>query len=371
MPWSWMSQKRVWIDHVLSLWASRVFATQKLKGTIPLGPLGEMQLDFFLSRFSFSLFIWLTGLLAYAFDGLVLLYLSDLQTYGMLLGIAPLAFLGAGGLYYWLKWFFTFVRPMIALDDAGFEKFRDRLERVAFSFLPCLLLGMIFFFVRTNASAELELLLASGLKLHAAWHFAFIFFSWLIIGTGVWVVVSMWLAILSMSRQPLSLRLQPETFEKLRSLAVASLVFSPFYFVGLSISLFLPPPGVRTVEPIQISVAAYSFFALVGVIGILLPFDNIHKVLVGLKREELRKMGEDERLLLQELDNALQETQDSATTERKTRIVAITARLVGLQARERGLRGKDWPIDISFLSKLAGMGLIPLILELVRRVFLS
>ncbi|MFQ6068751.1 MAG: hypothetical protein ACE5KD_04315, partial [Candidatus Bathyarchaeia archaeon] len=77
-------------------------------------------------------------------------YVSDLQTLAFSLGLAPLIFLGAAGLYFWLKWFFPFVRPMIALNEMEFEKFRDRIERLANSFFPYLLVALVFFFLFSN-----------------------------------------------------------------------------------------------------------------------------------------------------------------------------------------------------------------------------
>lgn len=170
-------------------------------------------------------------------------YVSDLQTLAFSLGLAPLIFLGAAGLYFWLKWFFPFIRPMLALNAMEFKKFRDRNERYANSFLPYLFVALVFFFCFRDVFNELELMLVGGLELHAVWHFVFSFFTWLLIATGVWTIISMWLAVFSMSRQPLNLELSPKTFKDFRLLGLVSLNFSLFYFLGISIGVFFPPPG--------------------------------------------------------------------------------------------------------------------------------
>lgn len=364
-----MPRKMVWIERILSFWESRVFPSRKFKAILHMGALGEVELAFILARISFSIVIWLTGLLVYAFDGLLFLYLSDLQTYGMLLGMAPLVFWGAGALYYWLRWFFSFVRPILALSEMEFENFRDRIERFANSFLPCLLLALVFFFFLTDVFDEFQLMCVSGLKLHALWHFGYSFFSWLLIATGVWTVISIWLPIFSLSRQPLNLELSPKAFKVFRALGLASLGYSLFYFLGVSIAVFFPPPGTRpAVAPLKITVAIYCLFALIGVIGAVLPFYNFHKVMVGLKKQELQKIEEAEKVLLQELDDVLTKPK---TRIRRDDIGLITARLTGLQIRERRVReAEDWPVDISFFSTLAAIVLVPLIIELVTRIFL-
>lgn len=360
--------KKVWVEHIMSFWESRVFSSHKFKALIPLGIWGELELGFVLARISFSIVIWLTGLLVYAFDGLLFLYVSGIQTLGFLLGVAPLIFMGAGGLYYWLRWFFPFVRPKLTLNETEFEKFRGRIERFANSFFPCLLIALVFFFCFTDVVNEFELMVIGGLKLHAVWHFLFIFFTWLLIATAIWTIISMWLAIFSMSRQPMKLELSPMTLKKFRVLGLSSSGFSLFYFLGVSIAVFFPPLG-RAEFPLEIIIGIYCFFALIGVIGVVLPFYNIHKILVRLKKQELHKIEEAEKLLLHELNDVPTKPQ---THKRRNQVGLITARLIGLQTRERRVReAEEWPVDISFFSTLAVIILIPLIIELATRIFLS
>jgi len=361
--------KKVWIDRILSFWESKVFRASKFKTNLPVGIYGEIELGLVLSRLSFSIVLWLSGLLVYALDGLLPLYVSDLQTIGFFLALAPLIFVGSGGLYYWLLWFFPYVRPMIVLSEKEFEEFSNKVERVAYSFLPYLLLAIVFYFSFANPFDEFELMLVDGLKLHAVWHLTSSFFAWLIIATGVWIVVSMWLAIFSFSRQPLTLELSQKTLDKFKVLSLSSLSFSLFYFLGVSISVFFPPPGASlAISPLRITIAIYSIFALVGVISAVFPFYNVHRVLVQLKQQELQKIEEAERTLLQELDNVLTKSETSTKRDYAT---LITARLIGLQVQERRIRdARDWPVDISFFSTLAGIVLIPILIELLTRIFL-
>ena len=109
------------------------------------------------------------------------------------------------------------------------------------------------------------------------------------------------------------------------------------------------------------------FFILFGVVAFLLPFYNIHRALVKLKKRELEEIEEETDKLIQELTET---SPKHPAGHSKDHIIEITSSLVSLHIRERSVAEADeWPIDITVLSILAGIVLTPIITKIIVDIF--
>lgn len=78
-----------------------------------------------------------------------------------------------------------------------------------------------------------------------------------------------------------------------------------------------------------------------------------------MKKQELSKISEESEKLLQQLDEILAKQPAKQASDQT---LTIMARLFSLQIKEKHVKAaQEWPIDISFLSKLVVLGLIPII----------
>ncbi len=327
-----------------------------------------------LARFCLLFSLWLAGLLAYTLDGLMTSYILDLSFYQMFFGTSFLILFGSYMIQRELNNVIQNVRPMLKLDDPLFRRFSERVERYSYSFLPCLFIAIGFVVLLSDAPNEFQRALAEGFKLHVIWYLSAGFFGLLITGTGIWMVVSIWLMIFLISRQPLNVELSPETIEKFRGLSMLALWFSLFYFLGVSIGNALFLTGAPALSLLEIVVSPFFFLIVIGIIGILFPFYNIHHALLKLKKQELSRIKEESEQLLQQLDEVLAKQPARQITEQTIAIVAqttaITARLLVLQVKERHVKAaQEWPIDMGFVSKLLGLGFIPIIGRIMVEIF--
>ena len=81
--------------------------------------------------------------------------------------------------------------------------------------------------------------------------------------------------------------------------------------------------------------------------------------------EKLSKISEESERLLQQLDEALAKQVSDQT-------ITIMARLFSLQIKERHVKAaQEWPVDMSFLSKLMVLGLIPIISRIMTILIIS
>ena len=319
-----------------------------------------------LARFCLLFSVWLAGFLAYALDGLMISYVLNLHIYLMLFGTSFIILFGSYSMQRELNNLIQNVRPMLKLDDPLFQNFSERLERYSFSLLPSLFIA-IGFVVLSGAPNEFQQALAEGFKLHVIWNLSYTFFVYLLVGTAIWMFISIWLTIFLISRQPLNVKLSPKTIEKFRALSMLALWFSLFYFLAVSIGGVPFLVGAPALSLLEIVVSPYLVFIVIGIIGILFPFYNIHKALLRLKKQELSKISEKSEQLLRQLDEVLAK---QPTRQISDQTVTIMARLFSLQFKERHIKAaQEWPIDISFLSKLIGLGLIPIISRAAQEIF--
>ena len=344
----------------------RMLWTELLFSYFPIG--AKIFWQQMLARFCFLFCLWLSGLIAYALDGLMTDYILALNGHLSIFGTFFLILFGSYYVPLTLSNVIQNFRPMLRLDDLQFQKFSDRLERYSYSSLPCLFIA-IGFGVIAGAPDQFQQALAEGFKLHVVWNLSVSFFGWLLGATVIWMLVSIWLTIFLISRQSLNVKLSPETITRFRELSMLALSFSLFYFIGVSIGNIPFLSSAPALSIIEIVVSPYLFFIAIGVVGILFPFYNIHMALLKMKKQELSKISEESEQLLQQLDEILAK---QPTKQSSHQTIAIMARLFSLQIKERHVKAaQEWPIDISFLSKLMVLGLIPVISRVVAMLIIS
>ena len=322
-----------------------------------------------LTRLGFLFGIWISGLLTHALDGLMTNYILDLNRYLPYFGTSFLILFGSYFVQNKLDQIIQDFRPMLRLDDREFQKQFEGLKRVIYSFFPCFLIAVILA-IFAGVPNQFQQALTEGFSLHIIWNFFFNSFGILLTATAIWMFASIWLTILVISRQPLDVKLSSETLARFRELSLLALWFSLFYFVGVSIGNISYFTGAQSFSISEIFLSPYLFFIVLGVAGILLPFYNIHTVLLKMKKQELARIFEESEMLLQQLDEALNKQKTSEQVDK--RIENIHYRLFSLQIKEKHTKtAKEWPIDISFVSKLLALVLIPIITRILAMLIIS
>jgi hypothetical protein len=230
------------------------------------------------------------------------------------------------------------------------------MELYTFSFIPVLLIALLFTFVVPGNRVTLEGLAGMFESVHVAWIIVLSFFLNLLTATGIWMGVSIWLTIFLISRQPLQVELSSKTSREFRGLANMALEFAVFYFLAIALGLIIPLSITPIVSWRDIILSPLLIYILIGASGILLPFYNIHRTLVSLKRRELLKIEEEFELMQKQLNEVQKEPEHKISDQS----LMLLDRLFCLQIRERKARAaKEWPIDIGFVSKLLGLILAP------------
>lgn len=313
--------------------------------------------------------IWIAGLLIHALDGLTTNYLDRLTLYLPYFFTFFLIFLGSYFVQTKLSQIIQDFRPMLKLDEKEFQKFSERLKQLIYSFFPCLLITVVLA-VFADVPNQFHQAFAEGLSLHIIWNLFFNAFALLLTATAVWMFASIWLSIFAISRQPLGVKLSSETLAGFRELSLLALWFSLFYFIGISIGNISYFVGTQSSSIIEIFLSPYLFFIVLGVAGILLPFYNIHMILFKMKQQELARIFEETETLVQQLDEALKNQKTSQQIDE--RIEILHYRLFSLQIKEKHAKAaKEWPIDISFVSKLLVLVLIPIVSRILVMLILS
>lgn len=358
---------RILVFHLPSrkLWTERV---------IELFPIGDER-----GRFSFVIRVvrslcffsifWVTGLVALAIDGITIFWLSWLvlmMVPNCIIGL--MIFVMSGWFSNRWNWFFDWSSHILELSESEFEKFRDRLERFITSFYPCFAIALVIF-ITTAILPQLYWIIELRTLARLYWWFGFSFVSSLIIATGLWMIISMWIGVFLTFRQPLNLKLSRWTNRDFRPLAIWSLKVSLLYFLYFTIfvvnNLMFPWMSVFSWMSIEF-VTIVVFIILIGVLAFLMPFYSIHRTLVKLKQRELQEIEEDTNLLMQKLNEALKRDATIASKNSTTLIVSLNARLNILQIRERKANEVDeWPIDPNVLSMLLMIVLIPILTQIV------
>ena len=322
-----------------------------------------------LARLGLLFGIWVAGLLAYVADGLMTTYISDLTVHLPYFGTSFLVLFGSFFVQNKLDQSFQDFRPMLNLDDKGFQKFSDGLRRVIYSFVPCFLMAVVLA-IFTGVFHPFVQAFIEGFSLHSIWNLFLNSFGLLLTATAIWMFAAIWLTIFNISRQPLDVTFSSETLARFRELSLLALWFAFFYFVGVSIGNISFFTGAQSFSVSEIFLSPYLFFIAVGVAGILFPFYNIHTVLLKMKQRELSRISVESELLLQQLDEALNKQKTGQPVDNK--IALIHYRLFGLQIKEkRAKAAMEWPIDMTFISKLLALVLIPILSRILAMLIIS
>jgi len=309
-----------------------------------------------LLRLFFMFLLWLSGLVAFTFDGLGAMYVSQMQIYLTFFGTGFIVLFGSYAVQESLVSTAVSIRPLLKVDDSRFKKFLERVELYTYSFIPDLSIALLFTFVIPGNRVTLVQLAGMFESVHVAWTMVFVFFLNLLTATGIWFGVSIWLTIFLISRQPLQVELSSKTAREFRELANLALEFAVFYFLAIALGLIVPLSSAAIASLFDVITSPLLIYLVIGALGVLLPFYNIHRTLVSLKRRELLQIEEEYELMEKRLNTAQKEPMQKSGGES----LALMHGLSSLQIRERRVKAaKEWPIDIGFVSKLLGLILAP------------
>lgn len=351
------------------IWIERFF------NLLPISRKFKVQI---LARLSFLFAVWLTGLAAFALDGQAVQYTSNLL-WIPLFGSYLLILMGTFVIQNSLSDTILSVRPLLNMDDSKFKTLLRRIEWYSFSVIPYLLLTL-FLFARPLSGEGVTIISRMLFEARAlgVWSVCFAVFSNLLSATGIWICVSIWLTTYLISRQPIQVELSSETIKKFRGLTVLGLQFAAIYFLGVSFGVIFPlsQPIHSLLDVIMSPILP---FTVIGLIGVLIPFYNIHRTLLSLKKKELSRIQSEFERLETTLDGILTKPDDQLSDQPngahahslETLMTAgvITLRIFNLQSRERRLKAvQEWPIDLGFISKLLGLGLAPVAAKIVQEI---
>ncbi len=314
-----------------------------------------------LLRFFLLLVVWFSGLLSYYIDGKMELFISIQRIYIDLFGTSLLILFGSYMVQRSLNEAILNIRSILSLNEVSFKKFHQRVNLYSYNFIPCFLLSLFITFLLSDTFLQSQLLTES-LKLHVIWTLFYTFFINLLSSTAIWIFVSIWITIFLVSRQPLNVELSPKIIDKFRDLSMLALWFSVGYFIALSLDILSFSIDAPTTSIIDFIISPYLFFIAIGFIGILLPFYNIHSTLLKLKKRELLKIENETKNLTKQLDDILRK---ESSTQQPNQTIEIMAHLFSLQIKERRImEAQEWPIDVSFISKLGGLVLMPILTKI-------
>jgi hypothetical protein len=261
-------------------------------------------------------------------------------------------------------WFFDWSSHILKLSETEFSKFRDRREKLVKSSSACLIItlvlfiiGVIPFLVLMNEEMGTLVLRPAVLIVYLAFTN---FFICLLVGTLLWIIISMWITFYITLRQPLSLKLSPRTDEEFRPLAIWSLKVLFLAFVIVTIVVIFTNIGVvHTPGGVAGYASSLIFFVFMGVLAFLLPFYQVHRVLVKLKKQELHEIRQEHDRIINELS-----TKSTQSSDREA--INDIINLEVLHVRERRAKdADDWPIDTTILSAVAGLVLIPILVNII------
>jgi len=281
-----------------------------------------------------------------------------------LLVIIFVVFVVSGWFHKKWDWFFDWSSHILKLSETEFSKFRDRREKLVDSSSACLIItlilfivGVIPFLVTMNEEMAPLVLRPAVLIVYLAFTN---FFTSLLLGTLLWIMISMWITFYITLRQPLSLKLSPRTDEEFRPLAIWSLKVLFLALVLVTIVVIFTNLGVvRTPGGVAGYASILTFLLFMGVLAFLLPFYHVHRVLVKLKKQELHEIQEEHDRIIQDLST---KSMQSSDREAINSIVSLEV----LHVRERRAKdADDWPIDTTILSAAAGLVLIPILVNIV------
>jgi MFS family permease len=344
--------------------------TEKLFQLIPIGKERGSFASFLAVRLirslCFTFIFFLIGFVAVLISGNKTIAQDPrgLASYGYFFMSIFLAFTVSGWFRNKWDWFFSWSSHILKLSDTEFGKFRDRMEKFNNNFLACLIIFLPFFISFLIYAVPLYI---EDWGAIVVGYLAFVnFFMVLFFATLVWIVVSMWITLYVTLRQPLNLKLSPHTDEEFRPLAIWGLKVLFITFVLVTIVVIFYNLGI-VISPWGFAgfVGSMIFIVFLGVLAFLLPFYHVHRVLVKLKKQELHEIEEEHDRIIQDLTGTTS-TQSSDTEAHMMYLINSIISLEVLHIRERRAKdADDWPIDTTILSAMAGLVLIPILVNIV------
>jgi hypothetical protein len=284
-----------------------------------------------------------------------------------------LAFVVSGWSQNQWNWFFDWSSHILKLSETEFSKFRDRMEKLINSSFACLTIAVVFIVIGMIPSMRIIIeeygpMVSNPLLMLALLVLTNSFFM-LLLGTLIWIIVSTWITFHVTLRHPLKLKLSSRVDEEFRPLAIWSLkvlfitfVLVAFFSVFYSSGILVSPSGVAGFLGLM------AFMVILGAIAFLLPFYHVHRVLVKLKEQELREIEEGHDRIIQELTRA-PSTQNLDTDAHMMYLIHSIVDLEVLHTRERRAKDADvWPIDTTILSAVAGLVLIPIVVNIITNI---
>jgi len=265
--------------------------------------------------------------------------------------------LGTYGIQPELKKIVPSFRSLLDFDDVQFNIFSKKVDNYFYSFIPNFLIAIPLFFF---SSGGYNIFKSFSIISLPAW--LFIFLIDLITATGVWMGFSIWIAIFLISRSPLKIDFSQDTINKFRGITKLALLFSLFYFLALSLGMVIPLASNPSRFIWDLLMSPAMVLILLGVLVVMLPFYNIHSTLLTLKRRELENISADFVILEKQFNQS--DTNPLEANSAKTNILMM--QFFSLQIRERKVRlAQEWPIDITFVSRLLILVLVPVVVRIV------
>jgi hypothetical protein len=267
-------------------------------------------------------------------------------------------------------WFFGWSSHILKLSETEFDKFRERMEKFINSFYACLGIAVIFVIIGMVPAMRIIIEELGPFMLRPMVIVVYLVFTnsflMLLSGTLIWMIISLWITFFITLRQPLKLRLSPHTDEEFRPLSIWGLKVLFITFMLVPILVVFKELGVLVVPGgFAGTVGILIFYIILGVLAFLLPFYHIHRVLLKLKKQELHEIEEEHDRIIQELTRAPSAQAPDTDTHMMHLIHSIVS-LEVLHIRERRAKDADvWPIDTTILSAMAGLVLIPIVVNII------
>lgn len=120
----------------------KMFWTEVLFAWLPIDP-GKRGVQI-LVRLLFLFLLWFSGFVVSSVDGLGAEYVSNVQLLVPFFGTGFIILFGTYMIQSTLTDTVLSIRPLLRLDDSSFKKLFGRIELYSFSFVPVLLLALLF-----------------------------------------------------------------------------------------------------------------------------------------------------------------------------------------------------------------------------------
>jgi hypothetical protein len=313
-------------------------------------------------RFLFVFLIWLTGLIVAVADGAFDIFIHWYQIIPLLFGSAMIVLMGAYGLTRALAKTVGSFEQLFEMEGKEYQEFEGKVMRLSGSTIAILIITFIFYFA-----------LPSGLNFGAVpatlwgvYAYFLIFIIDFIMSTGLWMGASLWITIFLISRQKFKADISSDTVEKFRGITSLTLIFAIFYYVALTATLAVPLLNADVSVLYGLLYSPLTLLIIMGAVGTLLPFYNIHNTLVSIKKKLLKGVNAEYERWQGELDAALASSGGVSVEQ----TMLIMSNLFRLELKDRRLRvAPEWPFDISFVSKLLAVILIPAIVRIFMDIY--